>query len=145
MCMTKSLDKAKCWGNRTAALNASAALVRPTRSVRRRSRFIYPTANKVNGLLGSWASRHKDSFSDLKQLPDCRYVIVGEGTLPVMSRGCSSSTTWLMAASATASKLPSSSMSARRTISGPSCCKPLRENKLSNIEIIVADISKFEV
>jgi hypothetical protein len=33
----------------------------------------------VNGLLGSWASQHKDSFSDLKQLPNCRYVIVGGG------------------------------------------------------------------
>ncbi|ONM14544.1 hypothetical protein ZEAMMB73_Zm00001d002497 [Zea mays] len=50
-------------------------------------------------------------------------------------------------------------MSVWRTVSGPCCCKPLRENKLSNIlplqfcfrenklpniEIIVADISKFE-
>ncbi|XP_008661723.1 uncharacterized protein [Zea mays] len=58
MCMTKSLDKAKCWGNRTAALNASAALVRPTRSVRRRSRFIYPTANKVCDRRGGNAAGH---------------------------------------------------------------------------------------
>ncbi|ONM14545.1 hypothetical protein ZEAMMB73_Zm00001d002497 [Zea mays] len=58
-------------------------------------------------------------------------------------------------------------MSVWRTVSGPCCCKPLRfaryadsttiwsnfdfpfgnalENKLPNIEIIVADISKFEV